>query len=655
MNWKRLNIGWILAVGSILLQPWFTCAQSSTFPCDGALYLINFNTAGSQLERLVPDPSSGRMLVTAIPLSEPRRRITCLGYNVADQYLYALDYDSYELLRIDAQGTIQVLGVPANLDKQLKYHAGQVSPLGRTLIVIGRDPVSQYDKIIYNINLSRAPYLASSQALLTDLPVRLQDLATHPSLGVTYGFDGVARRLITLGGGGVNVFNRPVMREFLFALYFDANENLYSYGNPNSEDGAQTHFYVDRHTGKTAVQGRGEAGRESDGCSCPYSLDFGMKITPAEILPCSEITIEYSFFNATGANWQDLIFRDSFPAGVSIRAIEKNTSNLSTVQGGVGSNFFRLINMNLFLETNTIRLKAWVDDLPPGKYSAQAVLKFLPKLYGEPLVSDNLLSPQFRDSAFFTVVEPKSLKLASKLRFSCNGDTALVEAPLEALSYQWSDGSTGKTLKTTRNGLYTLIAKTPCLDYVDTVQIDNRPAPLRLTLSAPERLESGDQATPSYTATAKGPFTYTWSASSGLVLSCSDCANPTLSALSSGVLRLRMRNAQGCVAEDSARIEVVPIRKVYIPNVFSPNHDQQNERFFIQGRDGGKITQWEIKDRWGNLVFAQKDIAINDASLGWDGTFRGKALAAGAFFYVVEILFPDGEKKKFQGELKLIR
>jgi gliding motility-associated-like protein len=116
-----------------------------------------------------------------------------------------------------------------------------------------------------------------------------------------------------------------------------------------------------------------------------------------------------------------------------------------------------------------------------------------------------------------------------------------------------------------------------------------------------------------------------------------------------------MRNAQGCVAEDSARIEVVPIRKVYIPNVFSPNHDQQNERFFIQGRDGGKITQWEIKDRWGNLVFAQKDIAINDASLGWDGTFRGKALAAGAFFYVVEILFPDGEKKKFQGELKLIR
>ncbi len=637
-----------------LLIPLLGLGQN-TLPCDGSFYLVNFTSGGSQLERLIPDASTGKIIASTIPLSEPRRKITCLGYSVSDQYLYALDFDTYDLLRIDSKGQIEVLGVPANLDTKLKYHAGHVTPLGRSLSIIGRDPATQFDKIIYNINIQGPPYFASSQALISALPVRLNDLATHPSLGVTYSFDAKGKRLVDVGGGLVSTFNYPVTSEYLSALYFDKTGNLYAYGNPIAEDDAQTHFYVDRRTGKMRSLGKGYQGRESDGCSCPYSLDFGMKITPTQVLPCSEITIEYTFFNATGANWQDLVFRDSFPAGVIIKAIEKNSANLSTIVGGVGSSVFRLINMNLILESNTIRLKAWVDDLPPGKYSAQAALQFLPALYGEPLVSDNLLSVQARDSAFFNVVEPKSLKLSSNLRFSCNGDTAYVEAPLEALNYQWSDGSTGKTLVTTRNGRYSLLAKTPCLDYVDTIEIGERPAALKIGIQAPDRLESGDQIALAYNATSKGPFVESWSTSTGLELSCKDCASPGLSALSSGTVYLQVRNAQGCTALDSASIEVVPLRKVYIPNAFSPNGDQLNDQFYVQGRDGGQIVQWHIKDRWGNLIFEKKDIRINDPSQGWDGTFRGQRCAAGTFLYEIEIEFPDGVRKQFKGEVKLLR
>ena len=627
----------------------------NTFPCDGSFYLVNFTSGGSQLERLIPDASTGRLIATTIPLSEPRRKITCLGYSVTDKYLYALDFDTYDLLRIDNKGQIEVLGVPVNLDTKLKYHAGHVTPLGRSLSIIGRDPATQFDKTIYNINLQGAPYFASSQTLISALPVRLNDLATHPSLGVTYSFDAKGKRLVDVGGGLVSTFNYPVTSEYLSALYFDKTGNLYAYGNPIAEDDAQTHFYVDRRTGKMRSLGKGYQGRESDGCSCPYSLDFGMKITPTQVLPCSEITIEYTFFNATGANWQDLVFRDSFPAGVTIKAIEKNSANLSTVIGGIGTNVFRLINMNLLLESNTIRLKAWVDELPPGKYSAQAALQFLPALYGEPLVSDNLLSIQERDSAFFNVVEPKSLKLSSNLSFSCNGDTAYVEAPLEAMNYQWSNGSTGKTLVTIRNGRYFLLAKTPCLDYVDTIEIGDRPVALKTAIQSPDRLESGDQSTLAYTATGKGPFTESWSTSAGLELSCKNCASPGLSALSSGTVYLQVHNAQGCVARDSAFIEVIPVRKVYIPNAFSPNDDQLNDQFYVQGRDGGQIVQWHIKDRWGNLVFEKKDVALNDSSQGWDGTFRGHRCAAGTFLYELEIEFPDGVRKQFKGEVKLLR
>lgn len=624
------------------------------FPCDGSFYLVNFNSVGSQLEKLVYNPQSRSLTTTAIPLSEPRRKITCLGYSVADQYLYALDFDSYELLRIDARGQISNLGVPLYLDTTLQYYAGYVAPRGRSLVVIGRDPKTQFDKVVYQINILQAPYFSSSQSLISDQPVQIHDLAIHPTLGVIYGFDRKSRRLVGLGTGQVSTFNFPNTTDYLSALYFDHAGNLYGYGNPR-ETGAQTHYFVDRRTGKMQTLSRGNPGLESDGCSCPYSFDFGMKITPAQVLPCSEITIEYSIFNATGGNWQDLIFRDSLPAGIKITKVEKNSSNLSTVVGGVGSSTFRLINMNLYLESNTIRIKAWVDDLPPGRYGTQAILDFLPALYGQPLVSDNLLSLAPRDSAFFEVVEPKTLKLKNNLSFSCDGDTAFVEAPLDALSYQWSDGSTGKTLVTTRKGTYTLLAKTPCLDYVDTLEIKDSPAPLQAQIQAPERMESGSKNSLAFVPQGQEPFTAFWSVSAGLKLSCQDCNSPVLTALTTGWVYLQLQNARGCVAQDSAFIEVVPVRKVYIPNAFTPNGDQKNDIFFIQGRDGGQILQWNIKDRWGNLVFSKKDIPLNDAALGWDGTFRGLSCGAGAFFYELEIVFPDGERKQFKGEVELLR
>lgn len=626
-----------------------------TLPCDGAFYLINFTTGGSILEKLTLSNNGNLINSTEIPLSEPKRRISCLGYNVTDQLLYALDFDSYELLRIDGTGKIENLGIPANLDKKLQYYAGQVTPNGRSLMVIGRDPGTQFDKTVYNIGLQRAPYFASSQALIVDLPVRLNDLATHPSLGVTYSFDGKGKRLANLGAGQVSSFNYPISSEFLSALYFNPAGNLYGYGNPTSEDGSSTHFAVNRQNGKMVQLGRGNAGRESDGCSCPYSLQFDMKITPAQVLPCSEVTIEYTLFNATGANWSDLAFRDSFPAGLVITAIEKNTSNLSTVIGGVGTNVFRLINMNLILESNTIRLKAWVDNLPPGRYAAQAVLDYLPKMYGDPLLSDNSLTIAPNDSAFFTVIEPKDLKLSSKIRYSCNGDTAFVDAPIEAQSYLWSDGSKNKTLVTTRNGKYTLLAKTPCLDYVDSIEIKDRPLRLSTKAIAPEQMESGERKSLSFSVIGKGPFVVQWSSKGGLNLNCSNCENPELSALSSGTVYLNLRTAEGCTASDSVQIEVIPTRKVYISNAFSPNGDQHNDVFYIQGRDGGKILSLRIKDRWGNLVFDKKEIAINDPASGWDGTSRQQPLPAGIFYYELWIEFPDGERKKWNGEVALVR
>ena len=87
----------------------------------------------------------------------------------------------------------------------------------------------------------------------------------------------------------------------------------------------------------------------------------------------------------------------------------------------------------------------------------------------------------------------------------------------------------------------------------------------------------------------------------------------------------------------------------FIPNVFTPNGDTNNEVFNIKG-DGLIEMDLKIFDRWGNQIFATADQLD-----GWDGTFEGKELPTGVFFYSAEITFEDGSTKIEKGNVTLLR
>ncbi|MEM9992476.1 MAG: gliding motility-associated C-terminal domain-containing protein, partial [Bacteroidota bacterium] len=67
--------------------------------------------------------------------------------------------------------------------------------------------------------------------------------------------------------------------------------------------------------------------------------------------------------------------------------------------------------------------------------------------------------------------------------------------------------------------------------------------------------------------------------------------------------------------------------RVYVPTVFSPNGDGQNDVFEISMGDA-LIEQIQIYDRWGNLVHTGTSI--------WDGTVCGQQANAGTYIYQVE-------------------
>lgn len=109
-------------------------------------------------------------------------------------------------------------------------------------------------------------------------------------------------------------------------------------------------------------------------------------------------------------------------------------------------------------------------------------------------------------------------------------------------------------------------------------------------------------------------------------------------------------NADGCEGTDDFTIGSNCVSHVNIPEAFSPNGDGLNEVFrpvLIN------YEQFEMKiyNRWGELLFES-----SDPSMGWDGTYLGNALDAGAYTYVIRfITTEDARFRTFSGIVFLMK
>jgi len=144
-------------------------------------------------------------------------------------------------------------------------------------------------------------------------------------------------------------------------------------------------------------------------------------------------------------------------------------------------------------------------------------------------------------------------------------------------------------------------------------------------------------------------------------LSCADCLNPMTRALKQTTsFDLFVEDVNGCIAEDNITIFVDRTRQIYIPNVFSPNGDGDNDVFMVfGGKDVLQIKSLQIYDRWGGKIFEATAFAPNDPAVSWDGTIPGNSTAASmssnTFVYFVEAEFIDGEVEVFAGDVTLLR
>ena len=187
--------------------------------------------------------------------------------------------------------------------------------------------------------------------------------------------------------------------------------------------------------------------------------------------------------------------------------------------------------------------------------------------------------------------------------------------------------------------------------------------PEEIVIDLPNRVvvELGDTLTQLNPLISPGDrnYTYQWTPPDGLTNDSIRDPFLTQELLRSQEYTLVVTDENGCQAIDDVFVEIDANRNIFIPNAFSPNRDGRNDDFRIYACTGVVgITQVNIFNRWGGLLFEQTNVAANcqDGTILWDGkTPDGREVDTGVYVYTVEVLFIDGVKLLYRGDISVVR
>jgi gliding motility-associated-like protein len=98
-------------------------------------------------------------------------------------------------------------------------------------------------------------------------------------------------------------------------------------------------------------------------------------------------------------------------------------------------------------------------------------------------------------------------------------------------------------------------------------------------------------------------------------------------------------------------VEVLP--QIIIPNGISPNGDGPNDTWVIDGIDFFPNNHVEVYNRWGELLYIAD--GYNNTTVFWDGTYKGKDLPVGTYYYIIKLNTDLYDPDYFTGPITILR
>lgn len=208
--------------------------------------------------------------------------------------------------------------------------------------------------------------------------------------------------------------------------------------------------------------------------------------------------------------------------------------------------------------------------------------------------------------------------LGARQQYLCPGSSLTLSAspPPAGATYRWQDNSRNATYVVRAPGRYVLQLTSPqgCTSR-DSVEVVAAAVPFVRLGRDTVLCEVGLGLTLQPNQQPAGS-TYRWSDGS---------TGTTTVVRQPGAYWLDVRNAAGCTARGSIRVQAGGCPVVVIPTVITPNGDSKNEFFVLQGL---KAADWELAvyNRWGSQVFQQQR---------YDNRWNGSGQPAGTYYYLL--------------------
>jgi gliding motility-associated-like protein len=107
-------------------------------------------------------------------------------------------------------------------------------------------------------------------------------------------------------------------------------------------------------------------------------------------------------------------------------------------------------------------------------------------------------------------------------------------------------------------------------------------------------------------------------------------------------------NDKSC--KDTSDLYAVKLNtNLFVPNMFSPNGDANNDVLKVYGNQLTTLD-FMVFNQWGQKVYESHD--LNGA---WDGRSNGKPQPVGVYMYTLRVTVAGGEEIQQKGAISLVR
>ena len=138
---------------------------------------------------------------------------------------------------------------------------------------------------------------------------------------------------------------------------------------------------------------------------------------------------------------------------------------------------------------------------------------------------------------------------------------------------------------------------------------------------------------------------YQWKPSTAL--NNATIKDPVASPTSTTTYTLVVIDDNNCEASGSMTVTVSGRSKILVPNAFSPNGDGINDTWVITNLSVYPGATVDVFNRYGQPVFHSEN-----SSKAWDGTYNGKPLPVGTYYYIIDL---KNNEKKTAGSVTIFK